>query len=329
MQFIFLANSVYFDTESVISNNKATMLTDKACFFESIQDSLVFLYGTEITDNHAWKQAGVILADATTLIIWHAVFSGNSAGESTQFQALSGAIQVINHASMEIRSTSFIQNRAYTASAIYLSSNKEGNIIDDCKFQYNDGRGVIEVIGSALEIRNSTIDGNISEESPNIKATQSQITMDSNVFSNQTCTQACYLLIQTTSTFQDANSVFRDAKASLRDGVGIISGESIATFNNTQFIHNTAPTTANLGIENASEAKFSNTIFEDNSSKSGGSCIRSQGSSVSVMGSKFIDFADTAIVFVNSLTMLDVVDSEFNQGRSQTQLGGAIRVDDA
>ena len=83
MQFIFLANSVYFDTESVISNNKATMLTDKACFFESIQDSLVFLYGTEITDNHAWKQAGVILADATTLIIWHAVFSGNSAGEST------------------------------------------------------------------------------------------------------------------------------------------------------------------------------------------------------------------------------------------------------
>ena len=96
---------------------------------------------------------------------------------------------------MTIEATKFEENKAYTASTIYFSRSNKKSIITNSEFVKNDGRGLMEVLSSHLEMNNTVVEGNISEESPNIKAIVSIIKMFNNTFSDQECDRACYFLI--------------------------------------------------------------------------------------------------------------------------------------
>ena len=88
-----------------------------------------------------------------------------------------------------------------------------GSQIFDSTFRGNIGRGVIEITSSFLIITNTVFDGNISDESPSIKATSSGLTMANNIFTNTNCYIACYLWIYTFSVLRDENSIFQNANA--------------------------------------------------------------------------------------------------------------------
>ena len=173
-------------------------------------------------------------------------------------------------------------------------------------------------MNSKLEIKNTDIDGNISEESPNIFATESNIRMESNMFTNHSCKLACYLRIETRSIFEDINSIFRNAKAKEWDGVAIISNESTANFKNSKFINNTAPKTANLNVREDSTVNMTNVEFNESYSLTGSACIKSEQSRINIFESSFTLFQSTAILMQNSdsLKMLLIEDSKFEHGGS-------------
>ena len=124
------------------------------------------------------------------------------------------------------------------------------------------------------------------------------------------------MLIQTSSILQDSNSIFKNARAILSDGVALVTSESTATFYKSEFRNNTAPETGTLSVENNSIVTLNNTNFEQNYSKLGSSCVKAELSEMLVYESVFTSFNSTAIIMRNSEKSFKIQDSEFKQGGS-------------
>ena len=115
---------------------------------------------------------------------------------------------------------------------------------------------------------------------------------------------------------QDSNSIFKNARAILSDGVALVTSESTATFYKSEFRNNTAPETGTLSVENNSIVTLNNTNFEQNYSKLGSSCVKAELSEMLVYESVFTSFNSTAIIMRNSEKSFKIQDSEFKQGGS-------------